>query len=312
MIGGERMSRCGTVAIVGRPNVGKSTLLNALLGQKIAPTTHKPQTTRRTLRGVVTRGDAQIVFVDTPGLHRPTRGLHAFMIREALDAARDVDVLAFVTEADTRGVHRDDEVVLQQLEKEGATGHPLILVLNKVDKLKDKKLVLPQLAAWAERDIFKALIPISAQKKNGLDTLLDEIARHLPEGEPLFPKDTLTDASERDICAELIREKVMLELREEIPYRAAVVVEEFDETRREEANKPLVRIAAVIHVEKDSQKAVVVGRKGERIKTIGTRARQELETLLGCQVMLELFVRVEHDWTTSQAGLKKLGYTRSS
>ena len=302
--------RCGTVAIVGRLNVGKSTLLNALLGQKLAPTTHKPQTTRRTLRGVVQHGDAQIVLVDTPGLHKPEKGLHAFMVREALNAAKDVDVLAFVTEASTLGIHRDDEVVLRQLEKEGATERPVLLVLNKVDKLKDKGVLLPLLQTWAARDRFKALIPISAAKKKGLAPLLDEIARHLPEGEPMFPADTLTDASERDICAELIREKVMLELRQEIPYRAAVVVEDFDESRREEKKKPLVRIAAVIHVEKESQKAMVVGKKGERVKAIGQRARAELETLLDCQVMLELFVRVEPDWTTREQGLKKLGYVR--
>ncbi|MBI1947232.1 MAG: GTPase Era [Deltaproteobacteria bacterium] len=303
-------SRCGTVAIVGRPNVGKSTLLNALLGQKLAATTHKPQTTRRTLRGVVNHGDAQVVLVDTPGLHPPKRGLHAFMIRQALDAARDVDVLAFVTEASTRGIHKDDDLVLRQLEREGALTRPMVLVLNKVDKLKDKGQLLPLLKTWSERGQFKALVPISAQKKKSLGPLLDELARHLPEAPPMFPGDTLTDASARDICGELIREKVMLELRQEIPYRAAVVVEEFDEARRANETKPLVRIAAVIHVEKDSQKAVVVGKKGERVKAIGQRARAELETLLGCQVMLELFVRVEPDWTTSEHGLKKLGYVR--
>ncbi|MCC7070949.1 MAG: GTPase Era [Deltaproteobacteria bacterium] len=307
----NKTTRCGTVAIVGRPNVGKSTLLNALLGQKLAPTTHKPQTTRRTLRGVVQHGDAQIVLVDTPGLHKPVKGLHAFMVREALDAAKDVDVLAFVTEASTLGIHKDDEIVLRQLEKEGATAHPIVLVLNKIDKLKDKSALLPLLKTWAAGERFKALVPVAAAKKKGLTPLLDEIARHLPEAAPMFPADTLTDASERDICADLIREKVMLELRQEIPYRAAVVVEEFDESRREEKNKPLVRIAAVIHVERDSQKAVVVGKKGERVKAIGQRARAELETLLACQVMLQLFVRVEPDWTTSDAGLKKLGYVRS-
>ncbi len=304
-------TRCGTVALVGRPNVGKSTLLNALLGQKLAPTTHKPQTTRRVLRGVVNHGDAQVVLVDTPGLHKPQKGLHAFMHREALDAAKGVDVLALVTEASSLGVHKDDEAVLRQLEKEGAAERPIVLVINKVDRLKDKGQLLPLLKAWSERVAFAALVPVSAQKKKGLEPLLDELARQLPEAPPMFPVDTLTDASERDICAELIREKVMLELRQEIPYRTAVVVEQFDEARRDDKKKPLVHIAAVIHVEKDSQKAVVVGKKGERIKAIGQRARAELETLLGCQVMLELFARVEPDWTTSEAGLKKLGYARS-
>jgi len=311
------MTKCGTVAIVGRPNVGKSTLLNAILGQKIAATTHKPQTTRRALRGVETRGDTQIVFVDTPGLHRPERGLHAFMINEALDAAKGVDVLAFVVEAvpGKKGlaptIHRDDEKALAQLEKAGALKVPVILVVNKIDAVGDKRLLLPLLDAWSKNTLgFKALIPVSAAKRDGMDLLIDDLVARMPEGPFLFDKDAMTDASERDIAAELIREKVMLELRQELPYRAAVVVEEVDESRREDEKKPLVTVAAVIHVEKDSQKAMVIGKKGQRIKAIGERSRKELERLLGCQVHLELLVRVEPDWTTSEKALTKLGYGR--
>lgn len=308
-------TRCGTVALVGRPNVGKSTILNAILGQKIAPTTHKPQTTRRALRGVETRGNAQIIFVDTPGLHTARGGLHAFMIEEALDAARGVDVIAFVVEASSRkgqapGIHPEDEKALAQLEKAGALKVPMILVVNKVDVVDDKKLLLPLLDAWHKTGRFQALIPVSGRNSDGVAVLVDDLAARMPEGPFLFDTEAMTDARERDIAAELIREKVMLELQQELPYRAAVVVEEMDESRREDERKPLVHIAAVIHVERESQKAMVIGKKGQRIKAIGERSRKELEKLLGCQVMLELLVRVEPDWTSDPRGLAKLGYIR--
>ncbi len=308
-------TRCGTVALVGRPNVGKSTILNAILGQKIAATTHKPQTTRRTIRGIETRGHTQVVFVDTPGLHVARGGLHAFMIEEALSAAREVDVLAFVIEATGKkghppSIHPEDEKALAQLKKYGALKAPIVLVVNKVDTLPDKKLLLPLLQAWGENGNFMALIPVSASKKDGIDVLVDDLMARMPEGPFLFDADAMTDARERDIAAELIREKVMLELRQELPYRAAVIVEEMDESRREDKKKPIVHIAAVIHVEKDSQKAMVIGKGGQRIKVIGERSRKELEKLLGCQVMLELLVRVEPEWTTSQRGLEKLGYVK--
>ncbi len=342
-------TRCGTVAIMGRPNVGKSTLLNAILGQKVAATTHKPQTTRRALRGVETRGNAQIVFVDTPGLHKPTRGLHAFMIGEAIEAAKGVDVVAFVVEAVSgprhkgaprdkghnggprggpRGgpkgadaaagspagaaaagrIHPADVAALEQLERAGALKVPVVLVVNKVDTVADKRLLLPLLDAWSKGDRFAALIPLSAAKGQGVDVLVDDLAARMPEGPFLFEPDAVTDTSEREIAAELIREKVMLELRQELPYRAAVVVEAVDESRREDKKKPLVTVSAVIHVERDSQKAMVIGKKGQRIKAIGERARKELEKLLGCKVHLELLVRVEPDWTTNAKGLRKLGY----
>jgi GTP-binding protein Era len=308
-------TRCGTVALVGRPNVGKSTLLNALLGQKIAATTHKPQTTRRALRGVCVHKDAQLVFVDTPGINpgkRPkgSRGLHAFMLDEALEAAKGVDVIAFVVEAHPKGVHPDDERALATLESAGALRAPVVLVVNKVDTLRDKKLLLPFLHEWGKHQKLAALIPVSASKRDGIDILVEDLARRVPEGPFLFDTDTLTDANERDICAELIREKVMLELQDELPYRAAVVVEEFDESRRDDKKKPLVHIAAVIHVERDSQKAMVIGKHGERIKKIGQRARKELEHLLGCQVMLELLARVEEGWTDDARALAKLGYKK--
>jgi GTP-binding protein Era len=308
--------RCGTVALVGRPNVGKSSLLNALLGQKIAATTHKPQTTRRTLRGVLSttsnHGPVQLVFVDTPGLHEEKGGLFSFMLDQALDAAAGVDALAFLVEIDrqTRGVHKADEEALQRLLKR-APKTPVVLVLNKIDVLDDKAALLPVLQQWAARGGFTAYVPVSAHGKDGLDDVVDELAALMPVSAFVFPEDSLTDQSEREIAAELIREKVMLELQQEIPYRTAVVVEHFDESRRQDKRKPLVHVAAVIVVEKDSQKAMVIGKGGQRIKAIGQRARKELEHLLQSQVHLELFVKVEPDWTQTPQGLRKLGYVRT-
>jgi GTP-binding protein Era len=325
----ETVSRCGTVALIGRPNVGKSTLLNSLLGLKIAATTHKPQTTRRQLRGVLTEGRDQVVFVDTPGIHdtRGDQNLHAYMVEQAFDAAANVDVIVLVVEAflkkgsreeggqkaggaKTAVIDRRDEALLEELGKTTALQRPVILCINKTDRLGDQKQLLPLLKAWSEQGTFAALVPVSAQEKDGLSALTRSIREHLPESPFLFDPDAITDATERDICAELIREKAMLELREEIPYKLAVVVEEFDESRREDPKKPLVRIAAVIMVEREGQKGAVVGKGGSRIKTIGQRARKDLQRLLDCQVFLELFVRVEKDWTQSTKGLAKVGYHR--
>jgi GTP-binding protein Era len=310
----EGPSRCGTVALVGRPNVGKSSIMNALLGQKIAATTHKPQTTRRALRGVLTEGRTQLVFVDTPGLHNEQgkSGLLGYMIDEALDAAGSTDVICFVVEVDRKrqGVHKDDADALVKVMAKKQADVPVVLVINKVDVLEDKATLLPLLATWASSDRFAGYVPVSAHDGDNLSELVRELSRLVPKGEHLLPADSLTDQSERDIAAELIREKVMLELHEELPYRSAVIVEHFDEARRDDAKKPLVHIAGVVVVEKDSHKAMVIGKAGARIKAIGQRARKELEHLLMCQVHLELFVRVEKDWTQTGAGLKKLGYGR--
>jgi len=290
-----------------------------VLGQKIAATTHKPQTTRRQLRGVSTRGSSQLIFIDTPGLHRGDQGLHAYMVEQALEAARQVDVLAFLVEAHLKKnedgtkeavIHTADERALEELVKVAPKGVPMVLVVNKVDRLPDRDALLPYLKSWADKAKFDALIPISAMKHEGIDELLDALAERLPEGPFLFPEDSITDASEREIAAELIREKAMLELQQELPYKLAVVIEEFDESRRDDPRKPLIHIAAVLHVERETQKRIVVGKGGERIKTIGQRARKDLERLLDAQVMLELFVRVERDWTQSEKGLRKVGYTR--
>jgi GTP-binding protein Era len=252
------------------------------------------------------------VIVASLGFFGAKGGLFSFMLEEAKDTAADVDVLAFLVEADSRGkgVAPADITALKALEGK-ISGKPALLIINKIDVLRDKVDLLPLLQAWATTHAFTALIPVSAHKKDGLKELIAEIRKHLPEAPFLLPKDSITDQSERDIAAELIREKVMLELQQEIPYRAAVVVELFDETRREDERKPLVHIAANIVVEKDSQKAMVIGKGGQRIKAIGQRARAELEHLLDCQVHLELFAKVEPGWTETAQGLRKLGYVRT-
>jgi len=310
----EGPARCGTVALVGRPNVGKSSIMNALLGQKIAATTHKPQTTRRALRGVLTEANTQLVFVDTPGLHSEEGkgGLLSYMLDEALAAAASTDVVCFVVEVDRKrqGVHKDDADALVKVMAKKKASVPVVLVINKVDVLEDKAALLPILSTWATSDRFAGYVPVSAHDGDNLAELVRELSRLVPEGEHLLPSDSLTDQSERDIAAELIREKVMLELHEELPYRTAVIVEHFDEARRDDLQKPLVHIAGVVVVEKDSHKAMVIGKQGTRIKAIGQRARKELEHLLMCQVHLELFVKVEKDWTQSGAGLRKMGYDR--
>jgi GTPase len=312
----ETTTRCGLVALLGRPNVGKSSILNAMVGTKIAATTHKPQTTRRQFRGVETRGDVQLIFVDTPGLHERKGKLHDFMIDESLRAAADVDVNVFVIEAVRGGalVHPEDAAQLKTLAEAGAlvATKPLILAINKIDVLEDKAELLPQLQAWASLATFASMVPLSAHRDDNVDQLFDAIGKLMPIAPFALGTDLMTDASERDIAGEFIREKVMLELGEELPYRTAVEIETFDESKRDDNRKSIVRIGAVIHVERDSQKAMVIGKGGVRIKEIGMRARKDIEHLLQCQVMLTLFVRVEPDWTQRDAGLRRMGYQRAA
>lgn len=296
-----------TVAFVGQPNVGKSTLLNALVGTKIAPTTRKPQTTRRIIRGIKTVDSYQQIYFDTPGVVRQKSELDRFMHGQLSHALQDVaQVAAIVDASEPLRKHMD---FLQRIkESTSKNGQTFILVLNKIDKFKDKALVLEVIAQYAEALGITQIIPVSATKNSGLDELF-RVFNQAAKNEPfLFSEDFFTDASEKDIVAELVREKAMLELKDELPYRLAVTIENFDETRREDTKKPLVEIDAVLHVERPSQKAIVIGKHGESIKTIGTRARKDLEYLLQCQVMLKLFVRVEKDWTTSPKSLRKLGF----
>jgi GTP-binding protein Era len=303
----DKKTFVATVAFLGMPNVGKSTLLNALIGVKIAPTTRKPQTTRRIIRGIRTRGNYQHIYFDTPGLVRQTSGLDRFMAEQINYALTNVAQIVFILDALT-ALDRQSDFLKRVYQESRSNKQTLIIAINKIDALKDKGSLLALIGKIAESCPDCEIVPISAMALDGLQDLQKTIDKHAAEGDFLFSEELFTDASERDIVAELVREKAMLELSEELPYRIAVTVDHFDESRREETQKPLVTIEAIIHVERPSQKAIVIGNKGATIKTIGMRARKDIEFLLNCQVMLTLFVRVEADWTKSSKGLRKLGF----
>ena len=292
------MARAGFCALVGRPNVGKSTLLNQMCGEKLAIVTPKPQTTRNRIAGIrnVPEKHAQIVFVDTPGIHAGRGALNKYMVEQALAAANDTDVIVYIVEA-TRPPER---FVLDRLQ----TRRPIILAMNKIDLVKDKGVLLPRIEAWTREGNFAEIIPIAAVNGDGVERIVDAVVARLPEGEPHFPPDQLTDVPERFLAAEFIREQVFLFARDEVPYATAVTVDRWQE-RKEEND---VFVDATIHVERESQKGILVGRGGRVIKEIGTRARMEITRLLGLPVHLKLFVRVDPDWTHSQDRLRRMGY----
>jgi GTP-binding protein Era len=307
--------RAGFIAIVGPPNVGKSTLLNRLLGQKIAIVAPRPQTTRNRILGVKNLSSAQLVLVDTPGLHQ-ARGrsrLNRYMLEEARAAVAEVDALLVMVEAPigeagrrvARGGYRlgpDDALALETLR---AAGKPAVLAVNKIDLQRDKSLLLPLLEAWAKQEPLRALVPISAATGEGTDRLLDELVAICPEApQPLFPEEMVTDRAERWLAGEMVREQVFLLTRQEVPYAVAVTVDAFEE-RPEKGD---VMIHATIHVEKEPQKRILVGEGGRMVREIGARARREIAALLDCTVHLKLFVRVEPDWSERVAGLRKMGY----
>jgi len=300
----ERPHRAGFAAIVGRPNVGKSTLLNRLMGQKLAIVSPKPQTTRGRILGVVTRPDAQIAFLDTPGLHTAKGGLNQRMVQQALQGLADADIALFLIEAGSPAI---DAATRKALEQVKAAGKPTVLVINKIDKLPRSRL-LPLIERWKDLHSWADIYPLSALKGENVGGLLDALIERLPEGPALFPKEQWTDMQERDLCAELIREQLLRQTGQEVPYGAAVLVEQFDESQRGDRPRGLVRISAVIVVERDSQKGIVIGKGGARLKQIGTEARREIERLLGAKVYLELFVRVEPGWTRTAKGLQRAGY----
>jgi len=292
------------VAIVGRPNVGKSTLLNRLLGQKLAIVSPKPQTTRGRILGVVTRPDAQVAFLDTPGLHTAKGGLNQRMVEQAQRALADADVALFLIEAGSPAI---DAATRKALEQVKGAGKPVFLVINKIDLLPRARL-LPLIDRWKDLHGWAEIYPLSALKGENVAGLLDALVARLPEGPALFPPEQWTDLRERDLCAELIREQLLRQTGQEVPYSAAVLVDRFDESRREEGARGLVRMSATVLVERESQKAIVIGKGGMRLKEIGTRARKEMERLLQAKVYLELFVRVEPGWTRSAKGLRRAGY----
>jgi GTP-binding protein Era len=346
--------RSGFVSIVGRPNAGKSTLLNALLGQKLAIVTHKPQTTRTRIHGVLevplkkkAKGEAghpaaQVVLVDTPGVHRPETQLDRRMMQEVQDALDSRDAVLFIVDATHRLAVKDGGETPPSQRRDGGhsggsakiTGRmamsaaeddfalalvkkldcPVVLVLNKIDAVRKEEL-LPLIAHWSSLHGFVDVVPISARKKEGLELLLDKVVGLLPEGQRYFPRDQVTDQPERFLVAELIREKILLLTGEEVPYATAVVIERYEEPasgakKRKDGSLPVTKIAAAIYCERTGQKAILIGKQGAMLKAIGTAARKEIEGLLGTRVFLELFVKVQEGWRSSRGFVEELDWRR--
>jgi GTP-binding protein Era len=296
------MPRSGYASLVGRPNAGKSTLLNRMVGQKVAIVSDKPQTTRTRIVAVQNYEDGQIVFVDTPGIHRPLHRMNVRMVDAAVETLREVDVVALVFDASTRP-GRGDEFV-SRLLKDIKT--PVVLVLNKIDLI-SKASLLPLIAEVQQWHDFAAIVPVSAETGDGVAELEKLLLQHLPEGQPIHDQDYLTDQPERAIVAETVREKVLIHTRAELPFSTAVVVDQFDEEERER----ILRVYCTIFVEVDSQKPIVIGRGGEMIKRIGTEARQDLEKFFGVKVFLDLRVKVNANWRDDDRTLDELGVPRS-
>lgn len=302
--------RCGLVAIVGRPNVGKSTLLNALVGQKVSITSDKAQTTRHRITGIRTLGGTQFVFVDTPGFQtRHGQALNRTLNRTVLATLADVDAVLFVCEAGRFSLADAQVLALLQGDAQGRgmAGKPVLLVANKLDALARRQDVLPWLKGMQERHAFAEFVPMSARRPGDIERLLEIVARHLPEQDWLYEEDALTDRSERFMAGEMIREKLFRLTGDELPYTSTVVVEQFEE-EDPDAEPRRIRLAATIVVERDAHKAMVIGEGGERIKRIGTEARQELERLWGAKVFLELWVKVRSGWADDEAHLRSYGY----
>lgn len=291
-------TRCGYVAIVGRPNVGKSTLLNHMLGQKISITSRKPQTTRNNVVGIKTEGATQIIFVDTPGLHlSQPKAINRYMNRAASSAIKDVDVVVFVV--DKLIWTDEDEMVARQLRHISC---PVIIAVNKVDQLESKEVLLPHLQQLGEKLSAAEIVPLSALRDINLDRLDTLLAGYMPEGVHLYPEDQITDRSSRFMAAEIVREKITRQLGDELPYQMAVEIEEFKHDGR------LLTISALILVERDGQKKILIGEKGERIKLIGQEARLDMEKLFDTKVMLNLWVKIKAGWSDDERALRSLGY----
>jgi GTP-binding protein Era len=290
--------RSGYVALIGRPNAGKSTLLNRLVGEKIAAVSNKPQTTRHRIQGIVTKDAGQIVFVDTPGVHKPGFLLNRRMMAAVHDAILSVDLLVLMRDASV-STGNGDRFVFELVKN---AGKPAILVLNKIDKIKDKSALLPLIESYAKEFEFEEIVPVSALRGEAVDNLLNQIIRHLPTGEPIFDEDEMTDQPMRTIVAEMVREKILASTGEEIPYVTAVVTEMFDES---DPNLP--KIYCAIYVERPSQKKIIIGKGGAKLRDVGIRARQDIENLLGKKVFLKLFVKVAPDWRNQERSLDEIG-----
>lgn len=291
--------KSGYVAIIGGPNVGKSTLLNQVLGQKIAITSEKPQTTRNRILGIAHLPQAQLIFLDTPGIHRAKGPLNVRLVEVALKVLEDVDLVVFITDAAFPN-QASDQIIVQSLTRKNL---PVILAINKID-LVNKETLLPLMDQWRKAYPFEAIVPISALEGTQINRLVSEMATMLPEGPKYYPDDSVTDMPERFIAAEMIREKVFRLTGEEIPSAVAVTVESF----RERNGANLIDIQATIHVERESQKPIIIGKGGQMLKRIGTHAREEIEHMVGCKVFLKLWVRVQKNWTRDERVIRKFGY----
>ena len=289
----------GFVAVVGRPNVGKSTLVNSLIGEKIAIMSDRPQTTRNKIMCILNTDNAQIMFLDTPGIHKPQHKLGEYMVRSAESTLHEVDVILFVVDVNEKKGAGDDYII-EQLKK---VKTPVILVANKIDKLAEKGQLFPIISSYTKSFDFTAVVPTSALTDNEFKALLGEIVKHLPEGPQYFPEDMITDQPERVIAAEMIREKVLKLTRDEVPHSIAVEIEEMKTRTNDD-----LYIRAVIYVERESQKGIVIGAKGSLLKLIGRQAREDIENLLGNKVYLDLWVKVKSDWRNRENVLRQFGY----
>ncbi|HWS86783.1 MAG TPA: GTPase Era [Pyrinomonadaceae bacterium] len=295
---GQAGYRSGYVALVGRPNAGKSTLLNRMVGEKIAAVSNKPQTTRHQIRGVITRPAGQIVLVDTPGVHQPGYLLNRRMMAAVHDALEGVDLVCLIRDASVP-TGNGDRFVLDLVKR---SGKPALLLLNKTDKIDDKRQLLPLIEWYSQAHEWRGVVPLSARTGDQLEDLVKEFVENLPAGEPIFEEDELTDQPLRALVAEMVREKILHVTGEEIPYVTAVVTE-----RYEEVSDELTRIFCAVYVERPSQKSIIIGKGGARLKEIGTQARRDIERLLGHKVYLELFVKVEEGWRDSPRALSEMG-----
>lgn len=291
--------KSGFVSIIGRPNVGKSTFINRVIGQKIAIMSDKPQTTRNKIQGVYTTDHSQIIFIDTPGIHKPKHKLGDFMMKVAQNTLKEVDLILFMVNAE-EGLGKGEEFIIERLKE---TNTPVFLVINKIDQVHPDEL-LPIIDQYKDKFSFQEIVPISALQGNNVETLLQEIESYLPEGPQYYPSDQVTDHPERFIISELVREKVLHLTREEVPHSVAVVI---DSIEKRENNKA-VYVAATIVVERDSQKGIIIGKQGKMLKEIGQRARVDIENLLGSKVFLELWVKVQKDWRNRLSQLRDFGF----
>lgn len=297
--------RCGFVALLGRPNVGKSSMINTLLKEKVAAVSSKPQTTRNAIRCILTTEKEQIIFVDTPGIHKPKHVLGDFMVKEAAKALSQVDVICFVVEAGDRTIGEKEEIILEFLS---GTGVPVVLAVNKIDKFSDQEVFWKTVEMYETRISPAAVVPISAKKGVNMDVLIETLSGMLPMQPPIYPADMLMDATERFLAAEVIREKILNFTDQEVPHGTAVVVEEF-KSPEEYPELKTCEIRATIIVDREGQKAIIIGRSGAKLKTIGMAARKELEEKFGYPIYLQLWVKVKPGWRKSQEELRRLGYS---